>query len=310
MNYGLLGKQIGNADDQALFEVKYAGEILRAFQAKVVVDGHHKVKNLTNAKGFKFPLTGTKVAHYWDPAGDALTGTRMDTDMIEILVDQKLLSDTFIDDYEAMKDSYDLRSEYVAQDSDALAQAYDKTVLQVMINAARAAGSAVEGHSGGSTIVNATFDTDMDVLLGEFGNVRATFSDKRVTDTKFACFLKPLQYWTAIDSQKVIDQNLNITSNGGIDTGRVKMVSGIPLIEAQNFPTATVTGSQKAVYDGVFENTAAVIVTPSAVGTVRLKQLGVESQYIIQNQGTMSVASMGVGHDVLRPACAIELATA
>lgn len=309
MNYALLGKQVGNADDQLLFEIKYAGEILRAWQAKTVVDGHHKVRNLSNAKGAKFPLTGIKTAEYYTP-GTQLLGTQSEQDMIEILVDQKLLSHTFIDSYEDLKDNYDLRSEYVEQDAQALAQAYDKTVLQVMINAAREAGSAIQGHSGGTKLTNPDYHTNMDTLLGDFGEVQAAFSEKFVTDEKKTCFLKPAQYWTAVNSDRVIDQNLNAGMNGGVDTGKVKMVSGIQLKEAQNFPTATVTGSQKAIYDGVFENTAAIIVTPSAVGTVRLKQLGVESQKMLDYQGTLSVASMGVGHGVLRPACALEMATA
>ena len=46
----------------------------------------------------------------------------------------------------------------------------------------------------------------------------------------------------------------------------------------------------------------------SAVGTVKLLELATESDYDVRRQGTLVVAKYAVGHGVLRPESAIELA--
>jgi hypothetical protein len=46
---------------------------------------------------------------------------------------------------------------------------------------------------------------------------------------------------------------------------------------------------------------------PSAVGTVKLMDLGMEGEYQINKQGTLMVAKYAVGHGILRPEAAIEL---
>ena len=46
------------------------------------------------------------------------------------------------------------------------------------------------------------------------------------------------------------------------------------------------------------------------MGTVKLMDMAMESQYDIRRQGTLMVAKYAMGHGVLRPAAAVELATA
>jgi hypothetical protein len=53
-----------------------------------------------------------------------------------------------------------------------------------------------------------------------------------------------------------------------------------------------------------------VVATKDAVGTVKLMDLAMESEYDIRRQGTLMVAKYALGHGVLRPSCAIELKTA
>ena len=49
------------------------------------------------------------------------------------------------------------------------------------------------------------------------------------------------------------------------------------------------------------------VFTPDAVATVKLLDLGLESEYQINRQGTLMVAKYAMGHNVLRPASAIAL---
>ena len=46
----------------------------------------------------------------------------------------------------------------------------------------------------------------------------------------------------------------------------------------------------------------------SAIGTVKLMDLGMESEYDIRRQGTLMVGKLALGHGILRPesACSIK----
>jgi len=50
-----------------------------------------------------------------------------------------------------------------------------------------------------------------------------------------------------------------------------------------------------------------LVMTQDAVATVKLMDLSVESEYQINRQGTLMVSKYAMGHNVLRPACAIAL---
>ena len=47
--------------------------------------------------------------------------------------------------------------------------------------------------------------------------------------------------------------------------------------------------------------------TKDAVATVKLMDLSVESEYQINRQGTLVVSKYAMGHNVLRPACAVSI---
>ena len=53
-----------------------------------------------------------------------------------------------------------------------------------------------------------------------------------------------------------------------------------------------------------------LVMTKDAVATVKLMDLGVESEYQINRQGTLMVAKYAMGHNILRPAAAIALSEA
>lgn len=50
-----------------------------------------------------------------------------------------------------------------------------------------------------------------------------------------------------------------------------------------------------------------LVMTTDAVATVKLMDLSVESEYQINRQGTLVVSKYAMGHNVLRPACAVAL---
>ena len=63
-------------------------------------------------------------------------------------------------------------------------------------------------------------------------------------------------------------------------------------------------------YVGNFATTVASVFHKSAVGTVKLKDLKMESEYDIRRQGTLMVGKLAYGHGILRPEAAVEIKTA
>jgi hypothetical protein len=62
-----------------------------------------------------------------------------------------------------------------------------------------------------------------------------------------------------------------------------------------------------AIISAVANRVIGLVMTTDAVATVKLMDLSVESEYQINRQGTLMVSKYAMGHNVLRPACAIAL---
>jgi hypothetical protein len=67
--------------------------------------------------------------------------------------------------------------------------------------------------------------------------------------------------------------------------------------------------SGPTAYQGTFTTVAGLVMHKSAVGTVKLIDLGMEMAYDIRRQGTLIVGKYAVGHGILRPESAVEIKT-
>jgi hypothetical protein len=90
--------------------------------------------------------------------------------------------------------------------------------------------------------------------------------------------------------------------------GKVDTVAGFPIVKSNHVPSTNVT-TNLAKYNGDFRTTVGLVFNKMAAGTLQLMDVSMESEYEIRRQGTFMVAKYFVGHGVLRPECAIELAT-
>ena len=93
-------------------------------------------------------------------------------------------------------------------------------------------------------------------------------------------------------------------------------IAGIRLIPTPHFVasnvnsgvdqgSATQGGSNPQAVN--LSNYVCLVSHPSAVGTVKLMDLAVESDYDIRRQGTLMVAKYAMGHGVLRPESAVGI---
>ena len=70
---------------------------------------------------------------------------------------------------------------------------------------------------------------------------------------------------------------------------------------------ANATARKTAYVSDVAMRVQALVMTKDAVATAKLMDLSVESEYQINRQGTLMVSKYAMGHNVLRPACAVAL---
>ncbi|MDE7064796.1 MAG: hypothetical protein K2O70_04910 [Desulfovibrionaceae bacterium] len=97
--------------------------------------------------------------------------------------------------------------------------------------------------------------------------------------------------------------------------GKVLKVAGVQILKSNNVPSTNVAAvaGERNTYSGDFTKTVAVALQKEAIGTVKLKDLVVQTSghdFNVMYQSTLMVGKYAMGHGILRPGCAIELATA
>ena len=180
-------------------------------------------------------------------------------------------------------------------------------------------------------------------------DARKEMEVKNVPTDGATVVLAPDQYYALMDvtdGNKLVYMNKDFGGAGSIASGVAPSIAGMPIImsnhanvsnlyvnfttgdadegkTSDNAPLANTAGSGRTTHYDL--PTAAVdsrdmvaeaskfkgfVFTQDAVATVKLLDLGMESEYQINRQGTLMVAKYAMGHNVLRPAACIGLSEA
>jgi len=339
-NVSRLGSDNLGSTVDALFLKKFAGEVLSAFEEKNIMKGLHTIRTIQNGKSAQFPVTGKATANYHVVGDDILDGSNnggngylnnIKHSERVISIDELLISPVFISNLDEAKNHYDVRSIYSSEIGNALANTFDKNVLKTVVAAARA--PAIIDHPAGGSVTVASGSSMADVSANEI--VDALFAaaqklDENDVPEERYCVLNPAGYYRLIAdsannrlSQLSRDYN---DPNGSIAKGNIVEVAGIRILKSNHLPVeqaaaSAVTGQNNDPFGDSgdeagrtgyesgagFSNTFGVVFNPAAVGTVKLMDLSLESEYQIQRQGHLMVAKYAMGHGVLRGSNAIEL---
>lgn len=307
-----LGQVNGAGDVDALFLKIFMGEVLTSFEKTNVTMGRHFVRTINQGKSASFPVMGRASAYYHQPGSEILGGKIKHAEKI-ITIDDLLVSPTFIANIDEAKNHYDVRSTYTKEMGGALANQMDKHVLQTGVKAARSAKTIDDADQYGGTTVYGVDPEDGDSLAEAMFKAAEVLDEKDVPEDERTLFVRPAQFYAMARSTKILNRDWG--GEGSYAGGNVIRVAGITIVKTNNLPKSNVeAGSLDAgtndKYAGDFANTVGLIMHPSAIGTVKLLDLAMESEYQISRQGTLMVAKYAVGHDVLRPEAAIELSSA
>lgn len=302
------GQSLGSGARDALWLKVYAGEVLTTFSNENVMLPLTRVRQaLLGAKSAQFPVTGTVSGGYHQPGVELVGQTTKQAEKI-INADDALVSDLFLDSLEGLKNQYDIRSIYSREQGIFLANQLDKKLIQISILAARAAANISGVTPAGSALAVSAMDTDKAVLKAGLRSAAQTFDEKNVPQYDRHAVIRPAQHYLLLQDDEVINSRYDV--GGSSRKGTVSEFSGIMLHKSNNIPNGVVAANtgENNTYSGTFTKTVAAVFQKEAVGTVQVMGLSTETDYIIEKQGWMLIAKFAMGHGILRPECAIELA--
>lgn len=307
--------QINSAGDaKALFLKVFAGEVLTAFKENCVTEDKHMVRNIQSGKSAQFPILGKIGAEYHTP-GKEITGLNLPANERVITIDDLLISHAFIANLDEAMNHYDVRGPYSQELGRSLAYTYDKHILQLAVKAARDT-SPISTEVGGGKVTDSGMLTDLSAekLVAALFSAARTLDEKAIPDDDRFAFLNPAAYYLLAQNTKIMNRYWG--GEGEYAGAKVLRVAGLNVVKTIHAPFGKVipsngvqagTGDKYAV-DAT--STVGVVMHKAAVGTVKLMDMAMESQYDIRRQGTLMVAKYAMGHGILRPAAAVELATA
>ena len=321
-----LGQAAGAGDVNALFLKQFAGEVITAFETANVMMPLHVVRTISSGKTAQFPVIGTAEAKY-HTAGNSIivdeTRAAVEHNERVIGIDDLLVSAAFIDSLDEAKNHYDFRSEYTRKLGYALAKKADEQLLSVVQVASEASAAAPQGAGGGDVEIDGTYGSTAAIpsakLISAMFDCAVKLDEANVPDTDRFVILGPQAYYNLLsngtDGFDIAKTVANSDIGGtGFGSGRVPMVAGFEIYKSNNLPTSGAAGdSQESGVSSSNDYTAdsgglkGVAFHRSAVGTVKLKDMALESEYQIERQGTLMVAKYAMGHGVLRPEAAISI---
>jgi len=255
-----------------------------------------------------------KNAARYHSAGSFIAGQVIQHNEIEVLIDDQLISDVFIPNVDEAKNHYDVRSEYTKQCGIALANALDRNVLRCFLRAADTSLSGAALFTGlspaGTAITNAAMKTDAVVLAAGIFTAAQVLDENDVpSDQPRFAFVRPAQKYLLAANKDLLNKDWG--GVGSYAKAEIPQVAGVEIVQTNQLPITDESADPNVLskYRGNWSTVAASVVTPWASATVKIQDISTEMDYLVQNQGTLIVSKVLVGHRSLRPECATALKT-
>tara|TARA_R100001463_G_scaffold29630_5_gene67367 strand:- start:898 stop:1887 length:990 start_codon:yes stop_codon:yes gene_type:complete len=309
-----LGQVNGANSAFALFLKVFSGEVLTTFDELNIMKSLHMTRTISSGKSAQFPVMGTSTAAYHTP-GAYIDGTAIKHNEQVVVIDGLLIASSFIANIDEAMNHYDVRGEYAKQLGQALANQFDKNCLIQIINGARQTTTITGGKPAAANAITLGAngdDDDGDKLADHLFTMARMMDQNDVPQSDRYVVFDPIQYYALVSSTKAINRDWG--GSGSYADGEVLRVAGINVLSSNHLPAlANVTSHPTGImqndnsYIGDFQKTLAVGFHRSAIGTVQLMGLKVESEYEIQRQGYLTVAKFALGTKWLRPESCYEI---
>lgn len=331
MAYTQLGQLSGGADDsQEGFLRLWAGETLATFQENNKFLPLIQQRTISNGKSATFPVIGTAASRWHTPGESLITDTDGETPANaynsqialqekEIFIDDMLTSSVLVDDLETMKVHWDVRSEYTSAIGRALAKSVDEHILAT-IYAGASASETISGVTGAPvSITDADALTNNESLIESIQEIAQKFDENDVPNdgSRYVC-LTPAAYYSLMEMDSKLISRDYVGNTDALSSGQIMRIAGIQIVMTNNMGSgdlsaATDSGARNDVfggsgvgYNGDWSNVAAIGFHRSGVGGVKMADLSVQSEYLLERLAHLMVAKLACGFNYLRPeACAV-----
>ena len=150
---------------------------------------------------------------------------------------------------------------------------------------------------------------------------RAMFESARLLDEKDVpksdryAIVTPAMYYELVNNSSGTDVvsssviNKDVGGEGSLAAGTIVRVAGITLLVSNHLPNSTSLGSNDNNWLGAsgndyranYKHLAGIVFQKGGFATLKLMDLSMESEYLIERQGNLFVAKYSMGHGSLRP---------
>lgn len=257
----------------------------------------------------------------------------------ELFCDDPLLSGVFVPSIDKLREHWDSSSVYAGEIAEALAKAADLNVLSTLFAAAKADSDFVtttngylESATGANKVLTTWTDATVAGNLSLFAFKAAEKMDQwRIPKEGRYLVLRPKQYYLLTTQKDLVDRDYTSGSNGDYAQAELMKIAGMNIVVTNNMPVAQTADAALGGTSGPVRNNphgsttgytvgdtavdttggwnrlGALAFQSQAVGTVRLREMSVETERSVERQGNLILASYAMGHGVLRPECAIAM---
>ena len=236
--------------------------------------------------------------------GAEITGSAIKHNEKIINIDDMLLSSSFVAEIDELKNHYDVRSIYASEMGQALAKTVDQNLLQLAVVGANASAT-ITGGDAGTVITDADANTNATSLIASLFECIQKLDENDVPSTDRYIVVSPDIYYQLANNDKLLNRDFS-TLNGDFGKGTVVSVGGVPVIKSNTVSSAFADNSSQVsgtnnTYHIDAQNYVAVCFHKSAIGTVKLKDLVVETTYDARRLGSLITGRMAIGSSILRP---------
>ena len=298
----------------------YGGEVLKAFNHECLVKDRLRNRTIASGKSATFPTLAVEEAKLHTP-GDDLFGASPDfasdaTPSEQVInIDKLLIAPQFVDDLDEAMNHYDTRSELAAQAGMALATAHERWSIAAL---GKGAGAAVTTTGSFAAITGAMVKDAIEQAAQEM-------DENKVPREGRALVLPPSEFYLLMKEDDVVSSDFGRGGDRAAGGAGKLFYMGFEILNSSvmNEFRDTTAAEQKAAsgplnFGGTTQRTDlssdlqlcfGVAFQKEAAGTVTLKGMQTEANYIPERQGNLLVAKMAVGVDILRPEAAFRLIT-
>ena len=338
------GIRLGGSDENQDFTVKFSGEVLAKFAETNIMMPLTKTRSLSGAKSCTFPVVGDASTIYHEAGDSVITDqganhkaasgnidylSNVQSTEVEIFLDNPLTSSVMVTDIDELKQHWEARRHYSDAIARALSKEVDENIISTVFAAAKSAnpitGVAASHADEGREITDSTVGTSTTLAAITAANLKGfafasaeTFDKLNVPSDQRYLLVRPAEYYLLAQDTAIINSDYTAKANGGLDTGRVMNVAGLTVISSNNFRSAdedafTAPGVKQHLhtatmgYNADWTNVGAMAFTPECAGTVKAADLKVGVEYQMDRLATLIMATLVMGHGVLRESCATWL---